>query len=399
MDDLRIFNSMMGKKEAFKSDTGKVGVYTCGITPYDVTHIGHAFTYIFFDVVVRYLRCLGYSVTYAQNLTDIDDDIVKKSNQEGKNWRRLAEENTQVFLKDMRWLNTFQPDCFPRASDHITDIINLVLRLQDRGHSYERHGNVYFHVDTDKAYGSLSKLSREEMLPIANERGNNPKDPNKKDPLDFILWQARKPGEPSWPSPWGEGRPGWHIECSAMSMKYLGKTIDIHGGGADLIFPHHESSLAQARCATGKPFVRYWMHTGMVHYKGEKMSKSLGNLVLLSDLRKRYSPNVVRLCSLSHHHRSVCDFTDEELRQAEDINGLLKKVWLAQSGTGKPLEISEYKQDFFTAMNDDFNTPMAIDVLKNLATHGLRKPALDISNTKAFLNTAFNVLGLVMEFE
>lgn len=398
MEGLRIFNSMTRTKEAFTSDAGKVGVYVCGITPYDVTHLGHAFTYTFFDVLVRYLRHLGYKVTYVQNLTDIDDDIIRKAKIEGANWRRLAEENANKYLDDMRWLNNLQPDVYPRATDHIKTIIRTIMELQKKGKTYEKNGSVYFDIDSDKAYGRLSKLSRRAMLPIANERGNVPDDPNKKNPLDFVLWQARKPDEPYWLSPWGEGRPGWHIECSAMSMRHLGETIDIHGGGGDLVFPHHENSLAQSECVTGKPFIRYWMHTGMVRYKGEKMSKSLGNLVLLSDLREKHSPNTIRLCVLSHHYRSVCEFDDEEIKKAVEKNASLRKVWLTPSGTGESMDISKYEKGFYDAMNDDFNTPLAIDLLQDLALRISKNRGKDIEDAKAFLNRAFNILGLSIEY-
>ncbi|MBW2305315.1 MAG: cysteine--tRNA ligase [Deltaproteobacteria bacterium] len=402
MIQLRIFNSMTGRKELFSSETGNVGVYVCGITPYDVTHLGHAFTYTFFDVVVRYLRYLRYGVTYVQNLTDIDDDILKKAEQENKNWRRLAEENTQKYLEDMRWLNNLQPDVYPKATDHIEDAIHIVMELKKKSKAYEIDGNVYFNTNSDKEYGKLSKLSRQEMLPIANEHGNDPNDPKKRDPLDFVLWQAKKPGEPSWRSPWGEGRPGWHIECSTMSMKYLGESVDIHGGGGDLKFPHHESSIAQSEHLTGKQFVKYWMHTGMVRYKGEKMSKSLGNLVLLRDLKEKYSPNIIRTYLLSHHYRSVWEFKDdedEEMIKALERDKLFKKVWLAQSGMGEPLDISEYEKGFFEAMNDDFNTPVAMDNLKNLADHVLKHGDKHSGDAKAFLNKAFNILGLAIEYE
>ncbi len=404
MKQLRIFNSMTRRKQrlTFRSDTGNVGVYVCGITPYDVTHLGHAFTYTFFDIVVRYLRHLRYRVRYVQNLTDIDDDILKQAEKEGKNWRLLAEENTQKYLEDMRWLNNLQPDVYPRATDHIEDAIKIIMELQKKRKTYEKNGNVYFDINSDKEYGKLSKLSKQEMLPIANEHGNNPNDPKKKDPLDFVLWQAKKPGEPSWQSPWGEGRPGWHIECSTMSMKYLGESVDIHGGGGDLIFPHHESSIAQSEHATGKKFVRYWIHTGMVRYEGEKMSKSLGNLILLRDLREKYSPNIIRIYLLSHHYRSVWEFKDDKgegIIKAIEKDELFKKVWLAQSGMGEPLDISEYEQGFFDAMNDDFNTPLALDHLKNLAIRVLKNEDKNIGDAKAFLNKAFNILGLMIEYK
>jgi len=398
MKRLRIFNSLTGKKELFQSDTGRVGVYVCGVTPYDVTHLGHAFTYTFFDVVVRYLRYLGFRVTYVQNLTDIDDDILNKAKQEGKNWKQVVEENTREYLDDMRWLNNLQPDVYPRATDHIEDMIQIGVELQKKGKAYEKNGCVYFNIDSDQGYGKLSKLSARKMLPIANERGNNPDDPNKRDPLDFVLWQATKPGEPFWQSPWGEGRPGWHIECCAISMKYLGNTIDIHGGGRDLIFPHHENSLAQSESATGRHFVRYWMHTAMVRHQGEKMSKSLGNLVLLNDLRQKYDVNAIRMSLLSHHYRSAWAFNEEDLRNAEKDNGLFKKIWLAQSRAGAPLHMNDCERGFFDAMNDDFNTPLAIEILRKLAVRILENEDREVLEAKTFLNRAFNILGLVVEY-
>ncbi len=398
MKRLKIFNSLTGKKELFYSDTGRIGVYVCGVTPYDVTHLGHAFTYTFFDVVVRYLRYLGYRVTYVQNLTDIDDDILNKAKKEGKYWKQVVEENTREYLDDMRWLNNLQPDVYPRATDHIEDMIKIVVELQKKGKAYEKNGCVYFNIDSDEEYGKLSKLSARKMLPIANERGNNPDDPNKRDPLDFVLWQATKPGEPFWQSPWGEGRPGWHIECCAISMKYLGNTIDIHGGGRDLIFPHHENSLAQSESATGRQFVRYWMHTAMVRHQGEKMSKSLGNLVLLNDLRKKYDVNAIRMSLLSHHYRSAWAFSEKDLRNAEKDNVLFKKVWLAQSRTGPSLHMSDCERGFFEAMNDDFNAPLAIETLRKLAVRILETEDRNVLEAKTFLNRAFNILGLVVEY-
>lgn len=398
MKRLRIFNSLTGKEECFQPDTGKVGVYVCGVTPYDVTHLGHAFTYTFFDVVVRYLRHLGYQVTYVQNLTDIDDDILNKAKKEGKYWRQVVEENTREYLDDMRWLNNLQPDVYPRATDHIEDMIRIGVELQKKRKVYEKNGCVYFNIDSDQEYGKLSKLSVQKMLPIANERGNDPDDPNKREPLDFVLWQARKPGEPFWQSPWGEGRPGWHIECCAISMKYLGHTIDIHGGGRDLIFPHHENSLAQSECATGKQFVRYWMHTAMVRHQGKKMSKSLRNLVLLSDLKQKYDVNAIRMALLSHHYRSAWTFSEEEMEGYDRENALFKEVWLVQSGPGDPLNITDCERGFFDAMNDDFNTPLALETLREIAVRILENKDRQVLEAKTFLNRAFNILGLVVEY-
>lgn len=401
MKGLKIFNSQTRKKEVFRPDSNKkVGIYVCGITPYDVTHLGHAFTYVFFDVLIRYLKFLGYKVIYVQNLTDIDDDILKEAAKLRKDWREVVRSNSQKFLEETKWLNNLQPDFYPHAADHIKEIIEIVQKLQKRGFAYEKKGNVYFSIKKDKEYGKLSRLSKKRMLPIANERGNNPNDPNKKDPLDFVLWQAKKPKEPSWPSPWGEGRPGWHIECSAMSQKYLGKTIDIYGGGSDLIFPHHESSIAQSEKVTGQPLARYWLHTGMLRYRRKKMSKSLGNLILIDDLRKIYSANTVRLLLLSHHYRSVWEFFKQDIQKAEKAADLFKKVWLSPSGTGRTFDVKSYEKRFFEAMNNDFDTKKTISVLTELAKKVLNANRnIGLADAKSFLVKTFNILGLLIEYE
>jgi L-cysteine:1D-myo-inositol 2-amino-2-deoxy-alpha-D-glucopyranoside ligase len=397
--DLRIHNTMTGRKENFRARDGKVGIYVCGITPYDTTHLGHAFTYVFFDVVVRYFRSQEFNVKYVQNLTDVDDDILKKAAELGKGWREVVKENTKRFLEDMRWLNNIPPDVYPRATDHMNDIVRIAKGLLAKGYGYEKGGNVYFSLNSNQGYGKLSKLTKKEMLPIANQRGNNPEDPNKRDPLDFVLWQAKKPGEPSWKSPWGEGRPGWHIECTAMSTKYLGEIIDIHGGGGDLVFPHHESSIAQSECYTGKPFVRYWMHTGMVRYNGEKMSKSLGNLVFIRDVQNVLSSNEVRLHLLTHHYRSQWEFTGWEVEKVKAMSGLFKAAWQAKSNIGESFDYSGHEKAFFEAMDDDFDTPRAIEEILKLAEAIKQSRNCDLSGAKAFLNRAFNILGLVMEYE
>ncbi|HLU34677.1 MAG TPA: cysteine--tRNA ligase, partial [Thermomicrobiales bacterium] len=294
---MQIYNSQSQQLEPFTSESGKVGIYVCGVTPYDTTHLGHAFTFLTFDILVRYLRYKGYDVTYVQNVTDIDDDILRKSNEVGMNWMELAQKETRRYREDMRNLNALEFDHYVAATEHIQQVVENVAALLDAGVAYEVNGSVYYSVAKAPGFGKLSHLPHEEMLPIANERGNKPDDPNKQDPLDFLLWQGAIPGEPSWPAPWGAGRPGWHIECTAMSRYYLGDQIDIHGGGYDLIFPHHEAEIAQAESVTGKePFVRYWMHVAMVDYQGEKMSKSLGNLVYTRDLLDTHSADAIRLC-------------------------------------------------------------------------------------------------------
>lgn len=396
---LYLYNTLSGKKELFKPVVGRVGLYVCGITPYDVTHLGHAFTYVFFDVVARYLRFLGYRVKYAQNLTDIDDDILKKAGELKMNWRQVVKINTNKFLSDNLWLNNLPPDIYPRATDHLKEICDIIEKLVKRGYGYVRNGNVYFTVDKFKSYGRLSKLVKARWLAIANQRGNNPNDPHKKNPLDFVLWQARRPGEPSWVSPWGRGRPGWHIECSAMAAKYLGLPLTIHGGGADLIFPHHESSLAQTKAASGKSLARYWLHTAMIKYRGEKMSKSLGNLILIGRLKEKYSANAVRLCLLSHYYRRTWEADLKHFAGAEKLNKLLNRAWgLSSNNLAKNFAFIKFKAEFFRHFNNDFYLPGALTVLKNLAACLIKEHKMkNITAAKAFLNQAFNLLGLKME--
>jgi L-cysteine:1D-myo-inositol 2-amino-2-deoxy-alpha-D-glucopyranoside ligase len=269
---LRLHNSLTDRREILTVRDNHVGVYVCGITPYDASHLGHAFTYVHFDVLIRYLRHLGYRVTYVQNLTDIDDDILQKAAELGTDWRTLGEQVADQFLDDMYWIGNLYPDAYPRATDLIPDMISLIEELLRLGWAYQKNGSVYFKVRRYKPFGQLSKLPTDSWLPVANQHGNHPDDPNKQDPIDFVLWQAKNPGEPSWHSPWGEGRPGWHIECSAMSVKFLGCPVDINGGGRDLIFPHHECSIAQTECALAEPLARCWLHTAMVTNQGKNRS-------------------------------------------------------------------------------------------------------------------------------
>lgn len=398
MAKLFLYNTVAGRKERFSPLVKqKVGMYVCGITPDGPMHLGHAFLFVFTDVFLRYLRHVGYETTYVQNVTDIDDDMLVRSKKAGKGWREFGEENTHLFLSHMRWLNNQQPDYYPKATDHITEMITIISTLLSRNMAYERLGNVYFSIKKDKDYGKLSKLSRKSMFALANERGNVPDDPNKNNPLDFVLWQASKKGEPFWESPWGQGRPGWHIECSAMAMKYLGETIDIQGGGSDLIFPHHESSLAQSEHYTRKPFAKFFMHIGMLRYQKEKMAKSVGNLVLVRDLRKKYNANTIRILLLSHHYRSAWEYAGKEIKKAQKVEELFKKAWKTQSRPGRVMSISSLKDRFYRAMNDDVNTPKALRVLQDLALR-IQKDKGNTAEAKAFLTTAFNIFGLTIEY-
>jgi L-cysteine:1D-myo-inositol 2-amino-2-deoxy-alpha-D-glucopyranoside ligase len=333
-------------------------IYVCGITPYDSAHIGHAFTYVHFDVLVRYLRHMGVDVVHAQNVTDVDDDILRVANERGEDFLELGRRETAAFEREMRIIGVQAPTYSPRATEFVPDMIEEVNALLEGRCGYERNGTVYFRVAADPRYGRLSGLSQEEMLILAAERGGHPEDPNKDDPLDFVLWQRSAPGEPWWDSPWGRGRPGWHIECSTMARRLLGQPVDIHGGGTDLIFPHHESELAQAEAVPGpRPFVRHWMHTGTVYMREEKMSKSLGNLVFVRDLLNRYSPQAIRRFLLRHHYREDWAFREEDLaREAAGHAGA--------EGTG---DDSTTDRRFLRALDEDLDTPRALAVLDRAA--------------------------------
>ena len=356
----------------------RVGLYVCGVTPYDTGHLGHAFTYVSFDVLHRYLEYLGHDVVYVQNLTDVDDDMLRKARETGEDYLALGNRHVTTFLTEMAALNWLPPDHYPRATDHIPQMVTMIGRLVDRGVAYAAEGNVYFSIDAWPAYGQLSHLSREEMLPIANERGNVPDMPGKRDPLDFVLWQKSLEDEPAWPSPWGAGRPGWHIECSAMATAYLGDRFEVHGGGADLAFPHHESELAQTEGATGiSPWVSHWTHAAMLRYDGEKMSKSLGNLVLVRDLLRTYPGDAIRHYLVSHHYRAEVDFDEADLARSADAiarlrGACLRAEELAPAAPARPEDddllpaVRDHLDRFLAAMDDDLDTPGALAVLEEI---------------------------------
>ena len=368
---LRLYDARRGGLYPFApiGDQPRVGLYVCGVTPYDTGHLGHAFTYVSFDVLHRYLEYLGYDVEYVQNLTDVDDDMLRKARETGEDYLALGNRHVTTFLTEMAALNWLPPDHYPRATQHIPEMLTLIRKLVAKGLAYAAEGNVYFSVAADPGYGQLSKLSREEMLPLANERGNIPDMPGKRDPLDFVLWQRSLPDEPAWESPWGPGRPGWHIECSAMSMAYLGTRFELHGGGADLLFPHHESELAQSEGATGhRPFVGWWAHVGMLSYEGDKMSKSLGNLVLVSRLREQgVDPMAVRLAILAHHYREDWEWTDAGLEHAV---ARLERWRTALSGNGGP-DATSTIEAIRTALADDLDAPAALRAVDTWADAAL----------------------------
>mgnify|MGYP001289295627 CR=1 FL=1 len=372
---MRLYNSLTRQVEEFAPVDGRtVRMYVCGVTPYDTTHMGHAMTYLTFDVINRYCQSRGWRVKYVQNVTDIDDDILRKAREVGEAWDRLGDRHILQLQEDLNALNALPPAVYPRASEEIPMIIEMVSGLVASGHAYEREGNVYFRVASDPDYGQLSGLDPETMRALSAERGADPNDPRKENPLDFILWQAAQPGEPAWDSPWGPGRPGWHIECSAMCLHHLGETIDIHGGGNDLIFPHHENEIAQSESLTGKPLARYWMHNGMLQFGGEKMSKSLGNLVTIDDFLSKHSPDVLRMLIFTGHYRKPIVFNDETLAGAERALSRLRSGLRPSTGgktTGPEADslrqaAENARAAFIAAMNADFNTSSALAALFEL---------------------------------
>lgn len=396
---MRLFNTQTGEVERFTARDNKVGIYVCGVTPYDTTHAGHAFTFLTFDLLVRYLRHLGHEVTYVQNVTDIDDDILRKAREVGTTWDDLGQRETAKYRKDMKDLNALDPDYYLKATEHVAEMVEISRTLIEKGFAYEKNGNVYFEVAKDAEFGKLSHIPRSEMLAVANQRGNTPDDPNKKDPLDFVLWQAAAPGEPTWPSPWGPGRPGWHIECTAMATKHLGSTIDIHGGGGDLVFPHHECEIAQTESATGqKPFVRYWMHIAMVEYQGEKMSKSLGNLVLASELLGQYSSDAIRLYLHSHHYRTAWEFHEDELDDfAALANDLREAAEFPAYGIEEEVDIEHLRVRFINALEDDLDAPTAIQALREMGEAILEAPEEDdVRRAQRVIRECADILGLTL---
>ena len=394
---MKIYNSLNHKIEEFRPRGGEVSIYGCGITPYDTTHLGHAFTYISIDILIRYLESQGLNVVYVQNVTDIDDDILRKAKEVGDDWQALVNRWTVHYINDMKSLNVRAPDYFPRATEYIDEIIVTVKDLLKAGVAYESGGNVYFNVDSWPEFGKLSKLPREEMLPIANERGNIPDDPNKRDPLDFVLWQAQALGEPAWDSPWGPGRPGWHIECSTMSTRLIGNTVDIHSGGGDLSFPHHECEIAQVEPITGqRPFVRYWIHVAMVYHEGEKMSKSLGNLIMIDDLLQNWSPDALRLYLGCHHYRDIWSYDEQELILAAEISEKCNLAMQAEGGSGNNFDGNSHWKAFKDAMDDDLDTPAACKVMGSLADEILQasESEQNIADAQQILWEMATIFGL-----
>jgi L-cysteine:1D-myo-inositol 2-amino-2-deoxy-alpha-D-glucopyranoside ligase len=341
----------------------EVRMYVCGITPYDSTHLGHANTYLTYDLLIRRLEDLGHEVKLVRNITDVDDSILPKARELGVDFLELAAAETARFHRDMLALNTRPVFAEPHATRWVADMVDLIEVLAQKGHTYAVDGTVFFDVSTFPSFGALSGYSDEHMIEFSAERGGNPDDPRLRNPLDFILWQPSLREEPAWPSPWGDGRPGWHIECSAMSMGILGPTLDLHGGGSDLIFPHHECSRAQSEAANGVTFAKHWMHTGMVAYQGTKMSKSLGNLVFVSELSKIHDPRAIRLALMRHHYRSDWEWFDDDI---EIGTRLLDRMHRAAHTAHGP-DPSGYAERVRAALDDDLDAPTALGALTELA--------------------------------
>ncbi len=413
---MKIYNTLTGKKEEFiPLMPNKVRIYACGVTVYDYCHIGHARSAIVFDVIRRYLKYRGYDVTYVRNFTDIDDKIIKRANEEDIPWNVVAQKYTDEYYADMDRLGVARADIEPKATEYINEMIEIVKGLIDKGFAYEINGNVYFSVERFKGYGKLSKRDMEDMMAGARVEV----DENKRNPMDFALWKKSKEGEPFWESPWGKGRPGWHIECSAMSLKHLGESFEIHGGGADLLFPHHENEIAQSEAYTGKPFAKYWVHNGFITINKEKMSKSLGNFFTIREVLNTFDPEVLRFFLLSTHYRSPIEFSDEQLKEAEStldrfyttltrIDDVIERQYaenkeFSKAGNEFSDFVFSFKEKFVSAMDDDFNTALALghifELIKEVNRFLDKKPAgsKDIElllMTKQLLSETGNVLNI-----
>jgi cysteinyl-tRNA synthetase len=368
---MKVRNTLGGKMEIFEPiDPGRIGIYVCGLTVYDRMHVGHLRTFVSFDIIIRYLKFKGYKVNFVRNFTDIDDKIIDRARKEGLSSYDLAEKYINLFKRDISHFDLVQPNFEPRVSDHIEDIVKLIKKILEKGHGYVADGDVFFDIDSFPEYGKLSGMTKENMLAGARVEPSE----KKRNPLDFALWKAKKyPDEPSWKAPWGEGRPGWHIECSAMSMKYLGETFDIHGGGIDLVFPHHENEIAQSESATGKKFVNYWLHVGHLTIGGEKMSKSLGNIIGIERILEDFHPEVVKFSFARCHYRSPVEFSQDMLKKDEktlvnfyytlEMEMERAKINIESGDIEKVQAEDDYLRKFTDFMDEDFNTPSAFAVV------------------------------------
>jgi cysteinyl-tRNA synthetase len=389
-----IYNTLTRQKEPFTPlVAGKVGMYVCGITVYDVCHMGHARTYLSFDLMVRYLRHKGLEVNYVRNITDVDDKIIQRANENGETADQLTQRTIALMHEDFAAINLLEPDIEPRVTTHMAEIIDVIQRLIDKKHAYQApSGDVLFDVSSFPNYGKLSRQDLDQLN--AGERVEVSSD--KDDPLDFVLWKTVKPGEPFWSSPWGNGRPGWHIECSAMNNKHLGTHFDIHGGGSDLIFPHHENEVAQSCCAFDTPYVNYWVHTGMVQVDQEKMSKSLGNFFTLRDVLKQYDPETLRYFLMSAHYRSQLSYSEDNIKQAKAaLERLYTSLRDVQPNLDVDMQLGGYLARFETAMDDDFNTPEAFAVLFDVAKELNKATGQAANDLAGLLQKLGGILGIL----
>ena len=390
---MKIYNTLTKKLDEFLVTDNKVDMYVCGITPYSSSHLGHAMCAVVFDVIRRYLEYKGFKVNHIQNFTDVDDKMINAANKEGIEVAELAERNIESYLVELASLNVLPATKYPRATQEIPDIIKIIDTLVARGDAYINQGDVYFRVKNNLDYGKLSNRNVNEL-----EAGARLEiDESKEDPEDFALWKATKQGEPSWESPWGKGRPGWHIECTAMAINYLGESIDIHGGGVDLVFPHHENEIAQAESFTKvKPFARVWMHNGTLQYGSDKMSKSVGNIFSIEQALQIYSPDSLRMFFLTSHYRSPLVFDEHTIKSQDKAFARLRSAVKVISGNNDPLNVGKYKQKFINVMDEDFNTPKALAVIFDLARDINRESVKgrDVLEAQKLLIELSGVLGL-----
>ena len=416
MEEIKVYNTLTKEKEVFHPiKEGEAKIYVCGVTPYNHPHIGNARPAVTWDIIRRYLEFIGYKVTFVQNFTDVDDKIINKANAEGSDWKTISDRYIDAYFEVMDKLHVRRADMYPRVSDHMKDIIDMVKTLIEKGHAYVLGGDVYYDISTFKDYGKLSGRKIEDMLAGARIEVND----EKRNPGDFALWKAAKPGEPFWESPWGKGRPGWHIECSAMSTHYLGNTLDFHGGGSDLIFPHHENEIAQSEGCTCGHFVDYGLHNGFITINSEKMSKSLNNFFLVKDVLEHYSPDALRFFLISNHYRSPLDFSDERLEEMtrslerlgtaiDNVLELLAMPAGAKSPEAQQLLETAHKDEeaFENAMCDDFNTALAsaamfdlaknVNIFKNaVVNNGVPVDSAALSEVKRVFKTFTDILGIL----
>ena len=395
---MKLYNTLSGRKEEFTTSDGNVRMYVCGITPYAPSHIGHAMMSVVFDVVRRYLEFKGYAVVHIQNFTDVDDKIIQAANDIGISTEELAETNIRQYLEEMDALNVLRAHTYPRATTEIPAIVNMIESLENQGYAYNVNGDVYFRVGRNADYGKLSRRTQEDLLAGARVEV----DELKEDPRDFALWKSQKPDEPAWGSPWGAGRPGWHIECSAMSMRYLNEGVDIHGGGQDLIFPHHENEIAQSESySQQKPFARFWLHNGLLSINEDKMSKSIGNVITVGEALERFSPLALRLFFLSSHYRNPLVFSDQNIQAQERAIERIRNAATnrSQHTNGEVLDASEFERTFIDAMDDDLNTPRALAAVFDLSREINRasEQGKDVTASQDTLRELVGILGIDLE--